>query len=248
MVDYLYPDRDVQVLPSMPVLRVPINVGVAFVPGYGKSARFHQSGGLSEKEKRDLLEQTAQQFKELEIIERIEIIPSTYLRPGGGFDNLDQLRGMFGVDVIALLSYDQIQYTDEGFFSLAYWTIVGAYLIKGEKNDTNTVMDATVYDIPSRKLLFRAPGTSNVKASSTRVNLSEQLRENSREGFSLATEDLVTNLQAELELFKQKVKEAPEAYAVEYKPGYTGAGSMGPVFSFLFVLIGILAWSRSKVQ
>ena len=43
---------------------------------------------------------------------------------------------MFGIDVIVLLSYDQVQFRDEGLLSLTYWTVVGAYTIPGEKNDT----------------------------------------------------------------------------------------------------------------
>ena len=37
------------------------------------------------------------------------------------------------------------QFTDEGLASFAYWTIIGAYIIPGEKNDTHTMLDAVVY-------------------------------------------------------------------------------------------------------
>ena len=116
---------------------------------------------------------------------------------------------MYGIDVIALLSYDQVQHTDENFLSLSYWTIVGAYFFKGEKNDTSTMIDAMVYDIESRKMLFRAPGVSHVKHSATLVNLSEQLRADSRQGFEKAAEDLAVNLKIQLDLFQEKLKEMP---------------------------------------
>ncbi|NIQ95366.1 MAG: rhombotarget lipoprotein, partial [Desulfuromonadales bacterium] len=68
----------------------------------------------------------AADFRRHDFIGRIELIPAPYLRPGGSFANLDQIRTMYGVDAMALLSYDQVQYTDEDLLSLTYWTIVGA--------------------------------------------------------------------------------------------------------------------------
>lgn len=100
----------------------------------------------------------------------------------------------------SLSSPDQVQFTDTGLLSLTYWTLVGAYVVKGEKNDTQTMLDAAVYDIRSRKLLFRAPGISRVKNSATPVNLTEKLRLDRDEGFRLAAAELVTNLHRELEL------------------------------------------------
>lgn len=34
---------------------------------------------------------------------------------------------MTGADIIALISYDQVQFTDEGLASLSYWTVLGYY-------------------------------------------------------------------------------------------------------------------------
>ena len=246
VVDYLYPQREVAETPSIPRLSLPINVGIAFVP---ESAMAATATRLSRKEKMDLMEQIASEFRTLPMIKNIELIPTDYLTRGGGFTNLEQIKTIYGIDVIALISYDQIQHTDEGLLSFSYWTIIGAYVVKGEKNDTSTMVDAAVYDIPSRKMLFRAPGTSHIKASSTLVNLSEQLRNDSLKGFQLASEDLVNNLQDELDRFKQKVKEMPESYAIEPKPGYsyTGGGSLGAGYSLaLLFLGGIALWSSRK--
>jgi rhombotail lipoprotein len=155
---------------------------------------------------------------------------------------------MYGVDVIVLLSYDQVQYTDEGLLSISYWTLVGAYVIQGEKNDTSSMIDAAVYHIPSRKMLFRAPGISQVKGSATPVNLQEQLREDSKQGFTKASENMVANLKEQLELFKEKVKESPEEYKVVHKPGYQGSTGGGSFGSFSFILLawigGVLLWFR----
>jgi len=99
-----------------------------------------------------------------------------------------------------LLSYDQTQFTEEGLASITYWTIVGAYIIPGEKNDTHTMVDAAVYDIQSRKMLFRAPGISHIKGLSTPVNLNEELRDDSIEGFKEASVDVIKNLDLQLDL------------------------------------------------
>jgi rhombotail lipoprotein len=238
VVKYLYSGKEVVEVPTIPHLSVPLYVGVAFVP---ESGRGLSTNRLSEKEKMDLMVRISSKFRKLPFVKDIELIPSAYLRHGGGFTNLDQIKTMYGIDVIALLSYDQVQHTDEGMLSLSYWTIVGAYIIKGEKNDTSTMFDAAVYDIPSRKMLFRAPGISHIEASSTLVNLSEQLRVDSSEGFRLAADDLVVNLQGELNRFKDKVKEMPETYAVEHKPGYTGGGSLGSGYALVLLTLGGLA-------
>ena len=245
VVEYLYADKRYAETPAIPHLSLPLHVGVAFVP---ESKAGRTGGGLSEKERMELLDRISAEFKKLSFVKNIEVIPSAYLTPNGGFANLDQIRTMHGIDVIALLSYDQVQHTDQGLLSLSYWTIVGAYIIKGEKNDTSTMIDAAVYDISSRKMLFRAPGTSHVKGSATPVNLSEQLRMDSREGFRTASDNLVVNLQDQLDRFKTKVKEMPDAYVVAQKPGYTGGGSMGAVFSLLLLGLGGFALWRGRRQ
>jgi rhombotail lipoprotein len=241
VVEYLYPDKDVQEVSSVPHLSLPLKVGIAFVPESGDLGM----PGLSEKEKMDLMERISSEFRKLPFIRDITIIPSAYLTKSGSFTNLDQIKNMHSVDEIVLVSYDQVQHTDEGMLSLAYWTIVGAYVVKGEKNDTSTLMDAVVYDIASRKMLFRAPGTNHIKGKATMVNLSEKLRADSSESFRLAADDLVVNLRAELERFKIKVKEMPQEYVVNHKPGYTGAGDMGAGFALTLLVLGGAALWRS---
>ncbi|MHB8766412.1 MAG: rhombotarget lipoprotein [Deferrisomatales bacterium] len=240
VVQFLYPDKQERVEPSIPTLTLPMTVGVAFVPETAGARRV--GGGLTEKDKAELAERVGRQFREYPFVKSIEFIPPAYLRPGGSFTNLDQLRTMYGVDAIALLSYDQVQHTDEGLLSLTYWTLVGAYLFKGEKNDTSTLMDAAVYDIASRKLLFRAPGTSHVKGTSTPVNLSEQLRKDSITGFEQGADQLVANLKAELERFRARVKESPQEYVVAHRSGYSGGGSLGPADALLAVALAGAAW------
>lgn len=243
VVSYLYPDKDKPVeTPSIPRLSLPLRVGVAFVPeGY----RHNQ--GFTEKDKTELLGKIAEHFKQQKFVSDIEIVPSVYLRDGGGFDNLDQIRILHGLDVMVLVSYDQTQFTDEGLASITYWTLIGAYIIPGEKNDTHTMVDAAVYDIASRKMLFRAPGVSHIKGHATPVNLSEVLRKDSVQGFQLASEDLIKNLDEQLVAFKQRVKDRPAEYQIEHRAGYTGGGSVGVLPVLLVLCLGaVVARGRAE--
>jgi len=202
---------------------------------------------LTERKKQDLMQEVANHFKKYPFVKDIEVIPSAYLSPRGSFANLDQIKTMYGVSVIVLLSYDQTQFTDEGALSLTYWTIVGAYLVSGEKNDTHTMLDAVVYDIPSRKMLFRAPGTSLVKGSATPVNLSEQQRADSEAGFERAAKEMIVNLDEQLSAFRERVKERPTEFKVQTSSGYRGGGALdASILVLVAVLGGGFLWMRRR--
>ena len=242
VVGFLYPGQAEPLPPAgLPVLRLPLRVGVAFVPAGGprNGGGYVSPDGITEAQKATLLQRVADEFKGRDYIEHIELVPTSYLRPGGGFTSLDQVRGLLGVDVIALVAYDQVQFTDENILSLSYWTIVGAYLFHGNKNDTSTLLEAAVYDIPSRHLLFRAPGVSGVQGGSAAVYVNENLRADSARGFDLATTEQIANLKAQLEGFRERVKQSPDAVAhIEHKPGYIGVGDLGGAF---FAALALLA-------
>ncbi len=245
VVQFLYPDKALPfVQPEIPTLRLPLRVGVAFVPASTGSGRNFSriSANFTEQQKTELMRQVAGQFKALPFVQSIEIIPATYLRPGGGFENLDQLRAMLGIDVIALIAYDQAQTSDDNEASLAYWTIVGAYLVEGQRNATHTLMEAVVYDISSRSLLFRAPGTSVIKNHATLFRNDHELKQASAASIAEASAQMTANLTQELELFKVRAKEEPHTVKIEHKPGYTGGGSLDAGFALvLLVLLGTAA-------
>lgn len=248
VVDYLYPkSTPAAITPSIPTLRLPIKLGIAFVPDqgtFGGNSNFwsEQSAGsgLTEVKKTQITSSVAKHFKKYSFIGEIQEIPSTYLTPGGSFANLDQIKTMYGIDVIALISFDQVQFTDSGLLSLTYWTLVGAYAVAGEKNDTNTLMDTVVYDISSRKLLFRAPGTSLIKGRATPVNLSEELRADSAKGFEIANVKMIENLDVQLQAFREKAKQNPaEVKIIPQSNSGGGGGSLDYyLLSLLLLLIG----------
>jgi rhombotail lipoprotein len=243
VVQFLYPEQQPHVTPATPTLRLPLRVGIAFVPpAQNTSSGYNRAPALSEAAKAGLIRKVAAGFKKLPYVQGIEIIPTTYLRAGGGFDNLDQLKSMLGVDVIALLAYDQKQLTSDTFLSLSYWTIVGAYIVPAQKNDTSTLIETVVYDVASRKLLFRAAGTSLVKHNSTIVAIGGDLARDSAQGYADAAADMTRNLHTELDSFKGRIKEAPDEIKLEAKPGYNlAAGALGFVETAGLLAFAILA-------
>lgn len=238
LMDYLYPDQNVRIVPSIPNLQLPIKIGIAFVPEKTCSP-------LSEMEKSKAIEQVAKEFSYYDYIGSIEIIPSTYLTHKGGFDNLTFLGNIFDIDVAVLISFDQHLHTKENIGALTYLTLVGAYLIPGDVNDISTMVDATVYHIESRKMLFRAPGYNTSKRWSTLASLEQTKRCMSQEGFQLAITDMIPNLKMQLECFKTRMAEKPLNYIVTHREGYTGGGSLD--ISILMVgLIMLLSMYRKK--
>ena len=242
VVGYLYPNQNNPLPPtSIPVLRLPLRVGIAFVP-----ASNNEEQGISEMQKAVLMQRVADEFKGRDYIQSIEIIPATYLRPAGGFDNLDQVRNLLNVDVVALVAYDQVQFTKENLLSLSYWTIVGAYIFEGNKNDTQTLVEAAVYDIASRHLLFRAPGVSRVQAGVAGIYVDQGLRGDSGKGLDLAIANLIPNLKTQLEEFRERIKRSPGEVQIEHRPGYSGGGELGGVFVAALVLLGLARWRAAR--
>ena len=239
VVQFLYPDKAMPfVQPEIPTLRLPLRVGIAFLPGSSAGGMYAVQANFTEQHKTELLRKVSAQFKALPFVQSIEIIPATYLRPGGGFENLDQLRAMLGVDVIALIGYDQTQNSRDTEASIAYWTIVGAYLVPAQRNSTNTLMEAVVYDIPSRSLLFRAPGTSSMINNATLFRSAHELSKDSAQGIEQAAAQMTTALAQEIELFKVRAREEPHTVKIEHKPGYTGGGSLDAGFALALLGLG----------
>ena len=247
LVAFLYPKGQQRPLKAeTATLHLPVKVGIAFVPSSDSSysgqgfSRDTVPSAISMADQVRLMNEVAQHFRKYPFVKTVEVIPNIYLTRGGGFDNLDALASMYDVDIVALVSYDQVQHTDEGAMSLLYWTIVGAYTVPGEKNSTTTFVDTAVFDVASRKLLFRAPGISQNSGRGTPVDNSEELRNSSMQGFNVAFKKMIVNLDQSLKTFKQKVKNNPKEYRVEVSPGYGGGGAVAPwallVLFFLLVV------------
>ncbi len=234
LVDYLYPKGEVPPKQEgvIPQLELPLAVGLAFVPSQPGAAQ-----PLSEAERMKLLNDVKAAFAGRDFIEEIAVIPDAYLRNGRGFDALEQTARLYGLDVMALVSYDQVTHTAETKSSLLYWTIVGAYVVKGNKNDVDTFVDTAVFDVATRKLLFRAPGVNAFKSSSTLVDVERDLRAAERRGFELAMADMTANLDRELATFKERIR-TDGSVRVTRRDG-SGGGSGAADAWFLALLAGL---------
>ena len=208
LMSYLYPKVAEAPQPSAQGvrLRLPLRIGIAFIPS---DVSYSQWRGveavLPGTVEKALLNTVRDAFRSRDWVKDIVVIPSTYLTPGGGFTNLDQLSQMFGVDVIALVSVDQFQSSDPYPISFLYLSIVGAYVLPLDHNDTRTLIDAAVFYVPARRFLLRAPGQSHITGHATSVTVGQSMRERSYKGLELAMTDLSVNLSKEVDGFKHDI-------------------------------------------
>jgi len=201
LVSYLYPEhRDVP--PPNPDVRLqlPLRIGIGFIPPDAINRALFPPDAETR-----LLGVVKKSFQGRDWVGSIVDIPSGYLEPRGGFDNLDQVARLFNVDVIALVSVDQLQVSNPRRASILYVSIIGAYLLPLDKNQTRTLIDAAVFHVPTRTLLLRAPGVSSITGSSTAMDIGARLDERSLKGFQFAMTDLAKNLDAEVGQFKASV-------------------------------------------
>lgn len=242
LVDYLYPKGEIPPEPArhIPHLNLPLRAGVAFVPPRG----MHPSD-LSEVQKARILKQVRRQFQGLRYISHIELIPETYLRSSRGMAGMQQVARLYGVDVMALISYDQITMTSDKEASFFYWTIVGAYIVKGTENEVQTFVDTAVFDVSTRSLLFRAPGIDNRRRRPTAVEVRHDLRQDQGKSFDSAASQMVSNLAQELVRFEQRLKEEPELAEVSWKNGRGGGGSFGLLLLCPLALLALRRRSAS---
>ena len=237
LVDFLYPSGEEPPKPpqTVPALELPIKVGLAFVPTRDGA------GALTEAERIALLDKVKEHFSGRDFIAEIQVIPEAYMRSGRGFQSMEQVARLYDLDVMALVSYDQVAHTAERSASFLYWTIVGAYVVEGNKNDVNTFVDTAVFDVPTRKLLFRAPGVSEVKSTSTLVGVESDMRAGQQKGFDRAMADMTVNLDKELDSFKERIHR-DQSVRVTHAPSYGGGGggAGGPLsLAVLVLLVGM---------
>lgn len=241
LVDYLYPAGEVppDIQNTIPHLKLPLRVGIAFVPG--QTGR----GTISEVTKMQLLEAVKSNFKDRDYIEHIEVIPDTYLRSSRGINGMQQVARLYGVDVMALVSYDQVAVSEDNPASFLYWTIVGSYVIKATSNEVQTFVDTAVFDVSTARLLFRAPGLNKTSDRSTLIESGEAVRKARDSSFSAAMDAMTQNLTVELDQFQERIKNDPQVASTEWKPG-SGGGALG--IWFLLVSTGLLACRARRVH
>lgn len=218
---YLFPDDagQAQMAPAdLASLRVPLRIGVAFVPGDGLA--------LTEVQQEQLLARVVRAFERYPFVGELKPVPTSYLRPSGGFADLGRVAALFGLDVVALLSYDQVQFTEKTRSSIWYWTLIGAYVAQGDQYDVHTLLEASIVDVHSRRLLFRSAGTSIVQGGATASNVAESTRAARAGGFDKAAEQMIAQLQSTLEAFRTRARAGSEGgVRLQLPPGYDPAAS-----------------------
>ena len=237
LVDYLYADgqEPPPYSDAIPQLNVPLRVGLAFVP-----PRYEvDKPVLSEASNVELLNRVRDQFEDRNYISEIEIIPDAYMRGSRGFTSLEQLARLHNLDVMALVSYDQVVTSEDTAASFLYWTVVGAYLIEGSRNEVQTFVDTAVFDIPTHKLLLRAPGIDREQSKSTLAAIADGLRQPRMQGFSNAMEDMSKNLAVELERFEERINDGEKVATVVSRGG-------GIIDIFSLALLGLLLLGKRR--
>jgi rhombotail lipoprotein len=238
LVDYLYGDADPPRTESAVELSLPIVVGLAFLP----TAR---GMGPTVVERDAVLHAIRERFGKLTYVRDIVTVPDYYLgnRRGSGFEELQRVAQLQRLDVVALVSYDQLSQTTDNKRSLAYLTIAGAFLVRGNEQATHTLLDLAIVEPRSRALLLRAGGTNSLHQSSTAVDLEKRRHRQQSDGFALATAALNDNFARELGEFEQRIREgrAP-VRVVDAERG--GRGALD-VTQLLFLATVVLIGARA---
>lgn len=234
LVQFLYPDGKLPLTDKQnPVLNLPLQVGLAFIPDRRSETE------ISPLTKNKLLENVKTAFKSKDYIADIIIIPDLYLQGKQGYSTLQQVKTLYQLDVIALVSYDQLLNSQENILGLSYLTIVGAYIFHGTEYNVNTLMDLAVIDVDSQSILFRAAGTSASKNKRVSYAKHKQaFRDKQNSEFENAMAQMQGNLTLELDKFEIRLRnrDENEKIQVNYRKGYSGGS-----FSIFLIMTLIMA-------
>jgi len=244
LVEFLYPDGRIPPADNqIPELRVPLRVGLAFLPT-------QNGAGPTAAQREELLERIRERFADRKFVTEIVTIPDYYLRTSRGFEGLQGVQRLYSIDIMALVSYDQVTNTDENDWSLGYLTIVGAYVLKGNHHDVATLVDLAVVDPVTQSLILRAGGTDSRKRNTTLVDQDREVRESGAASFASATTQMIDNFDLALTKFEADVRAGKANVRVAKRESGSrsagGGGSFGPLA--LAVLLILLAARRSRRQ
>ena len=249
LVEFLYPHGSAPPQQNaIPQLRIPLRVGLAFLPSdavnrIGGDA----TGGLDAAHQQVLLERIRQRFSSRKFVAEIVVIPDYYLRGHSGFEGLEGVQRLYGVDLMALVSYDQVVHTDENNWSLGYLTIVGAYVLKGSRHDLSTLVDLAVVDPVSRSLVLRAGGTSISHGNTTLIDAVRDTRNAAADGYGAATDEMIEHFDTALTKFESDVRSgnAPVQVVRKTDAARSGSGGGGALDgSFVLLLLTLITFRR----
>jgi rhombotail lipoprotein len=244
LVEFLYPKgttpppQDTQ-----PQLHLPLRVGLAFLPSTGAEAE----QGLDAAHKEALLEQIRKRFLSRKFVADIVVIPDYYLRGKTGFEGLEGVQRLYGIDLMALVSYDQVEHEDQNDWSLGYVTILGAYVLKGTRHDVSTLVDLAVVDPATHSLVLRAGGFDTRHGNTTLVRENVDLRDETKAGFDAAAGQMIDHFDAALVKFEADVHEGKaNVKVVSNRTGGSGGGSLDWLSLLALLLLAVTRGFRRK--
>jgi rhombotail lipoprotein len=245
LVGFLYGNRDIPPVAEEVRLELPIRVGVTFLAPEGRS-------GPSAVDKEKVLAAIRDNFKSRPYVSEIVPIPDYYLRTGGndGLTQIEQISRLNRLDLFAIISWDQVTDSSVNKNSLAYLTIVGAYFVRGDRNETHTLLDIAVIDPRTKTLVLRSGGTSALAGNTTLIDADRHETAQRSKGFEFATANLVDNFKRELTGFEGRVREGTAPVKVTHRSSGGGGsgGALDPaLLVFLLGLLGIGAL-RARAQ
>jgi rhombotail lipoprotein len=234
LVQFLYPNgAEPPARNQIPVLHVPLRIGLAFLPARGSAP----GGGPTAAQREALLERIQAHFSSRRFVAQIVLIPDYYLTGARGFEGLQGVQRLYDVDLMALVSYDQVTHQDMNAWSLAYWTIAGAYVIRGNRYDAATLVDLAVVDPATRSLVLRAGGTDTRHGNSTMIAEGRELRAASDDGFTAATNQMIEHFDAALDRFQAQVRAGTARVRVVSRSRSTAADGGGGAFDWIELIM-----------
>jgi rhombotail lipoprotein len=240
LVEFLYPNGAPPPRQNrVPELHVPLRVGLAFLPGRGIGTAAPDAALRQE-----LLERVRQHFSERKFVSEIVIIPDYYLSAQRGFAGLEAVQRLYSVDVMALVSFDQVMHADVNNWSLGYLTIVGMYVLKGNRYDVSTLVDLAVVDPATRSLILRAGGVDTRDGNTTLIEERRESREAGAAAFSAASEQMIEHFDSALTDFEAQVHAGHANVRVVRKDGSGGGAFTWP---WLLALLPVAA-ARLRVR
>lgn len=229
LVQFLYgDDQRVPKRDEVVTLQLPIRVGLAFLP----SRTGNPDEGPTPLERERILNSIRASFSDLPYVAEIVPVPAYYfdMSRADGMRQLEQLSRLQNLDLMALISYDQRTQVSENRRSFAYLTIVGALVVKGNHDETQTIIDLAVVEPVRRSLVLRAGGVSSTANTVTAIDQPGKLRKQQRVGFEQATSALIANFRTELTDFESRVRAGTADVKVARQPrGSGGGGALDPL-------------------
>ena len=226
LVEYLYGREPPPTQVQIPELQLPLTVGLAFLP---------QAGGqvaIDEVEKNAILARIRERFGSRRFVRDIVEIPGYYLSQNPGMSGLAALQRLYNMDLLALVSYDQVSQQDDNPLSLTYLSIVGGVIFPGTNQDVTTVLDMAVIHPSSRSLVLRAAGMDSREGVTTALSAEPRLRQRRTAGFHAASDQMIERFDAELTRFEQQVRSGTARVKVS-----GGGGSFDWLGLALFALL-----------